>query len=79
MFDLSKFSAKYRVRDMKDSDADAILDFCLQNDQYYRYCGKQPSRELILQDLHLTPPNTSADANTMSGSMTGVFWRRSWI
>ena len=31
-----------------DADADALLDFCLQNDQYYRYCGKQPSRELIL-------------------------------
>jgi hypothetical protein len=38
---------------MNDSDADALLDFCLQNDQYYRYCGKQPSRELILHDLHI--------------------------
>lgn len=40
--------AKYRVRSMNDSDADALLDFCLQNDQYDRYCGKQPSQELCL-------------------------------
>ena len=33
---------------MNDSDADALLDFCLQNDQYYWYCGKQPSQELCL-------------------------------
>ena len=71
MFDLSKFSAKYRVRYMKDSDADAILGFCLQNDQYYRYCGKQPSRELIFHDLHLTPPNTSPDAKYYVGFYDG--------
>lgn len=62
MFDLSKLSTQYHVRPMKDADADALLVFCLQNDQYYRYCGKQPSRELILHDLHITPPNTSAEA-----------------
>ena len=62
MFDISKLSTHYCVRYMSDSDADALLAFCLRNDQYYRYCGKQPSRELILHDLHITPPNTSADA-----------------
>ena len=67
MFDLSKLSTQYRVRYMDDSDADALLGFCLQNDQYYRYCGKQPSRELILHDLHITPPNTPADAKYYVG------------
>ena len=43
MFDLSKLSTQYRARYMNDSDADTLLNFCLQNDQYYRYCGKQPS------------------------------------
>ena len=33
MFDLSKLSTQYRARNMNDSDADALLDFCLQNDQ----------------------------------------------
>ena len=71
MFDLSKLSTQYRVRYMNDSDTDALLDFCLQNDQYYRYCGKQPSRELILHDLHITPPNTSADAKYYIGFYDG--------
>lgn len=71
MFDLSKLSSQYRVRYMNDSDADALLDFCLQNDQYYRYCGKQPSRELILQNLRITPPNTSTDAKYYVGFYDG--------
>ena len=71
MFDLSKLSTQYHVRPMHDADADAILAFCLQNDQYYRYCGKQPSRELILHDLRITPPNTSADAKYYVGFYDG--------
>ena len=71
MFDLSKLSTRYHVRPMHDADADAILAFCLQNDQYYRYCGKQPSRELILHDLRITPPNTSADAKYYVGLYDG--------
>lgn len=34
-------------------------------------CGKQPSRELILHDLHITPPNTSADAKYYVGFYDG--------
>ena len=71
MFDLSKLSTQYHVRPMHDADADAILAFCLQNDEYYRYCGKQPSRELILHDLRITPPNTSADAKYYVGFYDG--------
>ena len=71
MFDLSKLSTLYHVRPMQDADADALLAFCLQNDQYYRYCGKQPSRELILRDLHVTPPNTSTDAKYYVGFYDG--------
>ena len=71
MFDLSKFSTHYHVRPMQEADADAILAFCLRNDQYYRYCGRQPSRELILHDLRITPPNTSAEAKYYVGSYDG--------
>ena len=56
MFDITRLSSRYAVRFMRDSDADRILDLCLQNTQYYQYCGKQPSKELILNDLHITPP-----------------------
>ena len=55
MFDVTKLSNRYAVRIMIDSDADSILDLCLQNTQYYQYCGKQPSKELVLNDLHITP------------------------
>lgn len=57
MFVISKLSSHYDVRLMGDSDVDDILDFCLQNTQYYQYCGKQASKELVLNDLHMTPPN----------------------
>ena len=56
MLDISKLSSQYDVRFMGQSDADEILALCLQNTQYYRYCGKQPSRELIINDLNMTPP-----------------------
>ena len=67
MFDVSKLSTRYAVRRMDDADADAILELCLHNPQYYRYCGKQPSRELILNDLHLTPPDTPPSAKYYVG------------
>ena len=67
MFDISKLSTHYRVRFMNDSDADDILCFCLQNTQYYQYCGKQPSRELVVNDLHITPPDTPASAKYYVG------------
>ena len=67
MFNISKLSSRYRVRRMKDSDADDILTLCLQNTQYYQFCGKQPSKELILSDLHMTPPNTSENSKFYVG------------
>ena len=71
MFDLSKLSTRYRVRRMTDSDADDILALCLQNTQYYQFCLRQPSRALILEDLHMTPPDTSADAKYYVGFYDG--------
>ena len=55
MFDVTKLSNRYAVRIMRDSDADSILDLCLQNTQFYQYSGKQPSKELVLNNLHITP------------------------
>ena len=67
MFEISKLSTRYTVRRMDDPDAGAILELCRHNEQYYRYCGRQPSRELILRDLHLTPPDTPASAKYYVG------------
>ena len=56
MIDINKLSSRYFVRMMSDTDADDILNFCRKNTQFYQYCGRQPSRELVLHDLHITPP-----------------------
>ena len=45
--DISEFSRRYNVRRMYESDADTILALCRKNTQYYAYCGKNPSKELI--------------------------------
>ena len=71
MLDISRFSSRFRVSRMPDADADAILAFCLQNTVYYRYCGKDPSRDLILQDLRITPPHTRSDAKYYVGFYEG--------
>ena len=54
--DLSALSKRYSIRRMDDSDADSILELCKGNTQYYLYCQAEPSREQILNDLHITPP-----------------------
>ena len=71
MIDISKLSARFQVRRMDDADADEILALCRQNTQYYRYCGKRPSRELIISDLHLTPPDMPASAKYYVGFYDG--------
>ena len=54
--DLSALSKRYSIRRMDDSDADSILELCKGNTQYYLYCQAEPSKEQILNDLHITPP-----------------------
>ena len=67
MLDIQKLSGRYSVRLMEDADADQILELCLGNAQYYEYCEKRPSRRLILQDLHATPPHTDKSSKYYVG------------
>ena len=67
MLDITKLSTCLEVRKMNDGDADEILNLCLENTQYYEYCGKLPSRELILNDLHITPPGVHESAKYYVG------------
>ena len=53
---ITKLSSAYRVRALTGGDLALIWDLCLQNTQFYQYCGKQPSKELIQSDMELTPP-----------------------
>ena len=72
MLDITQLSRRYAVRRMGDADADDILEFCRQNDQYYRFCGRQPSRDLVLNDLHMTPPGVDVSSKYYVGFCDGA-------
>lgn len=54
--DITKFSKKYYVRQLTEEDIPRIYALCQKNRQYYEYCGKLPTKELIRSDLTITPP-----------------------
>lgn len=54
--EIKKLSKKYDVRKLNSNDIEMIYAFCKKNTQYYEYCGKALSIELIEQDLEITPP-----------------------
>jgi len=58
MIDIIKLSKNYDVRKMEESDVDSILNLCYGNTLFYKYCEASPTKEQILNDLHITPPNT---------------------
>ena len=56
--EINHLSHKYEVRKMSEKDIPIIYEMCLNNQQYYKYCSKQPSVELIRSDLEITPPGS---------------------
>ena len=46
---------------MSDPDAEAILEFCKENTQYYEYCQAELALEQVMSDLHLAPPGISPE------------------
>ena len=54
--DITMFSSLYDVRKLDHEDIPMIFEFCKSNTQYYAYCGKENSYELIESDLQITPP-----------------------
>lgn len=54
--DITRLSARYRVRRLTEMDVDALTVFCGSNPQYYEACGVPVTREGILNDLTLCPP-----------------------
>ena len=61
MLDIARLSGRYAVRRMTGADVRDILDFCRQNELYYRYCGSEPSRGSVENDLHVTPPGVGPE------------------
>ncbi|KSV59806.1 GNAT family N-acetyltransferase [Acetivibrio ethanolgignens] len=54
--EIRKFSKVYDVRKLNINDVEMIYTFCKSNTQYYEYCGKDISTELIESDIKITPP-----------------------
>ena len=54
--EIKKLSKRYDVRRLNSKDIQMIYTFCKRNTQYYEYCGKELSIDLIEKDLEITPP-----------------------
>ena len=54
--EIRKLSNRYDVRKLNFDDVEMVYKFCKSNTQYYEYCGKELSIELIERDLKITPP-----------------------
>ena len=55
--EIQKLSQKFTIRKLTESDINLIYDFCSKNKQFYLYCGQDVSKESILNDIHITPPD----------------------
>ena len=54
---IGQFSKNYQVRKLTLEDIPMIFSFCQKNTQYYEYCGKKLTVELIEQDIKICPPS----------------------
>lgn len=70
-WEVTKLSSKYRVRKLAEKDISMIYELCLKNRQYYEYCEKQPTEELIAQDLKITPPGIDSSGKYYVGFFEG--------
>ena len=53
---VSGLSSMFKVHPLHDANADEIFKLCQENTLYYRYCEAEPTKEQVLNDLHVTPP-----------------------
>ena len=67
MLNVALFSRHYAVHRLDDADVDAILELCRGNTQFYEYCEAEPTREQVLNDLHITPPGMDASSKYFVG------------
>ena len=67
MLNIDQLSNCYTVRKISDADVEAILELYQGNMQFYKYCEADPTREQVLNDLHLTPPGMDASSKYYVG------------
>ncbi len=60
MVNISGLSKQYKVRVLKESDVDQILEVYRRNTLFFQYTDARPDREQVLDDMKITPPGIDA-------------------
>ena len=71
MLNYQKISTSFLVRRLDESDADSVLALCAENEQFYRYCPQEATREQVLEDMTVTPPGKAAKDKYFLGFFEG--------
>ncbi len=55
---INKLSKDFTVKKLKIDDVENIYNLCIRNTTFYRYCPPTPSKDSIIEDMKILPPNT---------------------
>lgn len=55
--DIHKLSQKFTVRKLVEDDVNMIYEFCKKNQLYYQILNQKVSKESIVNDMNITPPD----------------------
>ena len=68
---LQSLSRRYTVRQLMETDVDAILALCSGNPQFYRYHPPMVTKASILDDLQAVPPGKTLSDKYFIGFYDG--------
>ena len=59
--EINKLSTKYKVKELKASDAPAVLKLECTNPLYFEHCPSTPNIQSVLDDMKALPPKKSLE------------------
>ena len=68
---LQSLSRRYTVRQLMETDVDAMLALCSGNPQFYRYHPPMATKASILDDLQAVPPGKTLSDKYFIGFYDG--------
>ncbi len=69
--DILKLSTTYQVRRLSNQDIESVLELCLGNPMFYRYCPPAATKESIARDMVALPPRATCDDKYYLGMFDG--------
>lgn len=69
--DISKLSKRYHVIPITDDKITAVVELCLENPLYYKYCPPKPSFKTVKEDLMKLPPRKNMEDKFYVGFYDG--------